>query len=111
MNPEDYLPLSAPMYSILVTLGEDSLHGYGIIRRFEDETGQEGALLPGSVYNTLSRLMRQGLVQEVPPPEDDEDGRRRYYCVTETGRAVARAETARLQSLLNLAESGGLAGG
>ena len=109
MDPESLLPLSAPMYSVLITLGEDAMHGYGVIQRFEKSTGQEGALLPGSVYNTISRMLKQQLVEEVEAPADEVDVRRRYYRATEFGRAVARAESARLRGLLDLAAEGGLA--
>ena len=111
MDAEALLPLSAPMYAVLITLGDDALHGYGVIQRFEARTGQKGALLPGSVYNTIARLLKQGLVEEVPAPSDDDDGRRRYYRATEFGREVARAETDRLRGLLSLAEARGYGGG
>jgi DNA-binding PadR family transcriptional regulator len=61
MNIDDYLPLSAPMYSVLITLGDGAMHGFGIIETFEENTGQRGALLPGSLYNTIARMMKQGL--------------------------------------------------
>ena len=37
--------------------------------------------------------------------EERSGGRRRYYRLTELGRAVARAESARLKRLLGLAEA------
>jgi DNA-binding PadR family transcriptional regulator len=98
------------MYAVLITLGEDAMHGYGVIQRFEERTGQEGALLPGSVYNTIARMLKQELVEEVAAPPEAEDARRRYYRATRFGRAVARAESLRLQEMLRLAEEGGLAG-
>ena len=88
MNPESMLPLSAPMYAVLITLGDDEMHGYGIIQRFEARTGREGDLLPGSVYNTISRMLKQGMIEETPAPEDAEDARRRYYRATTFGLAT-----------------------
>ena len=111
MNPDDFLPLSTPMYAVLITLGSGAMHGFGIIEAFEDRTGQEGALLPGSLYNTIARMTKQSLLDEVPPPTDERDGRKRYYRATELGRAVAIAETTRLRALLTLADSGGFAVG
>lgn len=110
MNPQTFLPLSPPTYAILITLGERSLHGYGIIQAFESRTGHDGTLLPGSLYNTIARMLRQNLLEEVPPPGEDDDGRKRYYRATPLGRAVARAESERLEALLGLAREGGLAG-
>ena len=101
-QPEDFLPLSAPMYAVLVTLGDASMHGYGIIQTFEESTGQRGALLPGSLYNTLARMVGMELLREASPPTDDADGRRRYYQVTGLGAAVRAAESARLRMLLAL---------
>ena len=109
MSGEDHLPLSAPMYAVLITIGDGAMHGFGIIESFEATTGQRGALLPGSLYNTIARMMKSGLLDEVPPPPDETDGRKRYYRATELGRSVAEAETARLRALLALADQGGLA--
>lgn len=110
MDPVDFLPLSSPTYAVLITLGDRSLHGYGIIRAFEARTGQEGALLPGSLYNTIARMLRQNLLEEVPSPPQEEDRRKRYYRATPLGRKVARAESERLETLLGFAREGGLAG-
>ena len=104
MKAEEFLPLSAPMYAVLVTLGDAPMHGYGIIQTFEETTGQEGALLPGSLYNTIARMVKMGLLEEVPPPDADDQARRRYYEATALGRAVRRAESARLRTLLALAD-------
>lgn len=111
-NPEDYLPLTPPVYQILLTMGDSVMHGYGIIQEFEAQTGQVGALLPGSLYNTISRMLKAGLIVESdrrPDPAEDDD-RRRYYEVTPLGMQVARAESERLRSLLQLARSRKLAG-
>ncbi|MEM7415876.1 MAG: PadR family transcriptional regulator [Gemmatimonadota bacterium] len=109
MNAHDFLPLSAPMYAVLITIGDGAMHGLGIIQTFEESTGQSGALLPGSLYNTIARMSKQGLLEEVAPPIGDRDDRKRYYAVTELGRAVRSAESARLRTLLALADRGGLA--
>lgn len=109
MNIEDHLPLSAPMYAVLITLGDGAMHGFGIIESFEATTGQRGALLPGSLYNTIARMLKYELLDEVPPPPEESDGRKRYYRATELGRSVATAESARLRTLLTLADQGGLA--
>ena len=103
-EPEEFLPLSHPVYQILLTLGDATMHGYGIIQEFERQTGHVGALLPGSLYNTMGRMLKAGLVEEADGPGDAAHERRRYYAVTELGREVARAESRRLRSLLRLAE-------
>jgi DNA-binding PadR family transcriptional regulator len=111
MDPESLLPLSAPTYAVLITLGDEAMHGYGVIQRFEARTGQRGALLPGSVYNTIARMLNQELIEEVGAPPEENDARRRYYRATAFGREVARAESERLRGLLSLAEARGYGGG
>jgi DNA-binding PadR family transcriptional regulator len=92
------------MYSVLLTLGNRAMHGYGIILEFEARTGQEGVLLPGSLYNTIARMLKMALVEEVEPPAAADDRRKRYYRATELGQRVARAESERMRGLLRLAE-------
>ena len=102
---EGFLPLSPPVYQVLLALGKGPLHGYAIIQEFEHRTGQVGALLPGSLYNTIARMVKAGLIAESDDrPADDDDSRRRYYAVTDLGRDVARAESQRLRTLLDMAD-------
>jgi len=109
MKTNSFLPLSTPTYAVLITLGRNSMHGLGIIEAFESSTGQQSTLLPGSLYNTMARMMKQGLLDEVDAPEGERDGRKRYYHATDLGIAVAAAETARLRALIVLADTGRLA--
>lgn len=109
MNPT---PSLAPqMYHILLALGEETLHGYGIIQAFEELTEGAETLLPGSLYAALSRMVEDGLVEEARAPRGAGSGgpARRYYRMTARGRAAARAESARRARLLELARMRGLA--
>ena len=108
-NPEDALPLSPPVYHVLLALGEDTMHGYGLMQSFRNMTGGTDLLLPGTLYATLARMVETGLLAEAPPPELGADRRRRYYRVTDWGRRVGSLESARLARLLTLAERQGLA--
>ena len=103
---ESFLPLSTPVFQILLALGDQQLHGYAIIQEFERKTGQAKALLPGSLYNTIARMLKAGLIEEpkVRPGGKGDDERRRYYQVTVLGKAVARAESERLRALLHTAQ-------
>ena len=101
---ERFLPLTVPAYHVLLALGGRALHGYGMMQALEEKTGGRDALLPGTLYATLARLVDEGLLEELAEPPEDADRRRRYYRVTELGRAVARAESARLRRLLGVAE-------
>ncbi|HSG47617.1 MAG TPA: PadR family transcriptional regulator [Longimicrobiales bacterium] len=112
-DPETHLPLSGQHYHILLALGNEAMHGYGIIQAFEAMTEGRETLLPGSLYAALGRLVEVGLLEETEPPAGVASGgpRRRYYRVTDLGRAVARAESSRLARLLELARGRNLAPG
>lgn len=108
-TPEAFLPLTGPEYHVLLALGEEVLHGYAMMQELDEKTDGRESLLPGTLYTTLARMVEQGLLEEVAdPPEPDADRRRRYYRVTELGRAVGRAESARLRRLLRVAEGADL---
>lgn len=109
-DPEAFLPLTTPEYHVLLALGDDALHGYAMMQALEAKTEGRDALLPGTLYATVARMVVRGLLSELDePPEPDADRRRRYYRVTELGRRVARAESARMRRLLEVAEREDLA--
>ena len=49
---EDLLPLSPPVWYVLLALGSDELHGYAIMQAFEGLTEGSERLLPGTLYAT-----------------------------------------------------------
>jgi DNA-binding PadR family transcriptional regulator len=103
-DPAALLPLSPPVFAILLTLGSETMHGYRIMQEVERRTEGRETLLPGSMYATIARMVQDGLIGEMaPPPAADSDRRRRFYRATAFGRAVARAEADRMQALLRLA--------
>lgn len=104
-EPESFLPLTTPEYHVLLALGDRALHGYAMMQALEEKTEGRETLLPGTLYATLARMVARGLLAELDEaPEPDADRRRRYYRVTALGRAVALAESARLQRLLRVAQ-------
>jgi len=110
LDPEAFLPLTVPEYHVLLALGHDALHGYGMMQALEERTGGADMLLPGTLYTTLARMVGKGLLDELArPPEPGADARRRYYRATELGLAVAKAESARLARLLRVARAADLA--
>jgi DNA-binding PadR family transcriptional regulator len=110
-DPESRLPLPTAAFHILVALADGDRHGYAIMQDVAAGTSGRLKLNPGTLYTTIRRLLEQGLVTELderPDPEED-DERRRYYRLTDMGRAVAKAEAARLQQMLAFARQAGLA--
>lgn len=106
MKVHEFLPLRFTVYHILVALSEGKRHGYGIIQEIEAHTNGRLRMPPGTLYGALSRLVEQGLIEEIENDSvEDEQRRRRYYHLTELGQRVMVAEAQRLEELVNLARS------
>lgn len=99
------VPLSPPVFHVLLALGDEVKHGYGIMQGFEELTEGRDQLLAGTLYATLSRMVESGLIEEATPPEGDRSGGapRRHYRVTARGRAAAAAESERMRRLVHVA--------
>ena len=110
--PHDLLPLTPPVFHILLALADEERHGYGIMQDVARQTGDALQLGPGTLYGCLKRMLASGLVEESderPDPALD-DERRRYYRMTALGKRVVRAEAQRLTSAVIAARTK-LAGG
>lgn len=103
----DPLPLTPPVFHILVALSEGEKHGYAIMQDVASQTNDALQLGPGTLYGCLKRMLAAGLVEESeerPDPELD-DSRRRYYRMTALGRRAVRAEAARLAKAVTAAKA------
>jgi len=110
--PKDLLPLTPPVFHILLALSGEELHGYGIMQDVARQTDGDLQLGPGTLYGCLKRMLAAGLVEESderPDPAMD-DERRRYYRVTELGQRVVRAEAQRLENAVSVARTRKLLG-
>lgn len=106
------LPLTPPVFHILVALADGERHGYGIMQDVAHQTNGSLQLGPGTLYGCLKRMLAAGLVEESderPDPELD-DARRRYYRITSLGLRAARAEAERLAGAVSAARSRKLLG-
>lgn len=110
-GPDEYLPLSPAVLDIVLALGGDELHGYGIMREVRRRTDGRRRLAPGTLYRSLRQMQERGLVEESEerPDPDLDDERRRYYRLTDLGRRVTVAEVERLEGLVRAARSKGFA--
>jgi DNA-binding PadR family transcriptional regulator len=111
-DSENYLPLTAAVFHILLALSDGEKHGYAIMRLVEETTQGRMVLGPGTLYGAVKRLLRSGLIVESdyrPDPVID-DSRRRYYRLTDLGRAVLTAESERLADLVEYARRKDLLG-
>jgi DNA-binding PadR family transcriptional regulator len=98
-------PLSPAVLVILLSLAEREKHGYQIMK---DSRRPEGGMLnlgPGTLYGSLERIMRDGLVEEAGISDNE---RRRYYRLTQRGRAVLAREVERLEAAISSARALGL---
>jgi DNA-binding PadR family transcriptional regulator len=103
----EVLPLTPPVFHILLALAEEERHGYGIMQDVAQQTGGALQLGPGTLYGCLKRMVAAGLVEECderPDPALD-DERRRYYRMTPAGRRAVRAEAQRLAVAVTIAMS------
>ncbi len=103
--PLDLLPLPVAQLHILLALATGDKHGYAIMGEVEVLTEGAVTMGPGTLYGTVKKMLKAGLVEESderPDPELD-DQRRRYYRITGLGRRVLDAEVDRMEQLARTA--------
>ena len=98
INPGNVLPLSPVVFSILLALAGSDKHGYGIMKEAALPEGGGVIMGPGTLYGSLDRMMRSGLVEETGLTDNE---RRRYYRITKFGTEVFSAEAARLARVMS----------
>lgn len=100
-------PLPAAAFQILLSLVDEDLHGYAIMRQVANQTDGRMRLGPGTLYSSIQTLLDHKLIEELDSREDAKLGheRRRYYHLTLAGRKVARFEANRLADLLRVART------
>ncbi|MEP6689734.1 MAG: PadR family transcriptional regulator [Gemmatimonadaceae bacterium] len=98
--------LTPAVFHILLALADGERHGYAIAQETERVSDGGVRLGPGTLYGSIQRLLRDGLIEEstrVRRAADDE--RRRYYKLTAAGRRVLEHETARMSALVTAARA------
>ena len=103
---QNLLPLSLPVFHMLLSLCEGERHGYALKREILRRTDGRLNLGSGALYGSINKMLELGLIEESderPDPHLD-DERRRYYRITAKGRHVVQAEVVRLRDLVRLAE-------
>ena len=98
-------PLSPAVFAILLSLAEGEKHGYLIMKDARTPAGGGVKLGPGTLYGSLDRMRRDGLVEESGTSDDE---RRRFYRLTQRGQGVLAAELSRLDAAVASARSLGL---
>lgn len=106
-KPEAFLPLKSNWFHILLSLVGGEQHGYGIMQDVLERTAGRVRLWPATLYGSLKRLIKEGLILESgdrPAPEFD-DARRRYYRLTPLGHRVLDLESQRLKDLVRMLDA------
>ena len=90
---------------IRLALSGGDKHGYAIMKEVDALTRGSMTMGPGTLYGTVKRLLKAGLIEETeerPDPRLD-DERRRYYRLTGFGARALDLEIARMEHLADAA--------
>jgi PadR family transcriptional regulator PadR len=91
-KPAELLPGTLDLL-ILKAVSLGSLHGYGVLLRIEQISGNSLHIQQGALYPALYRLEQQGLIESEWGLSDN-NRRAKYYTLTALGRARLRDESA-----------------
>ena len=88
-----YVPMTETGFYILLCLREEA-HGGGIVKKTEQLTNGEIKISPGTLYGSLSKMEKDGLITLVQKEEN-----RKIYRITELGSQVLELEMKRIERL------------
>ena len=94
-----YVPMTETSFYILLCLRRPN-HGYGVIQRVQQLTDGDIVLAPGTMYGSLSKMEKDGLIAFVA-----EEDKRRIYQITELGTQVLELELKRIDRLHRTVQS------
>lgn len=88
-----YVPMTETGFYILLCLQKEA-HGYSIVQQVKQLTGGEIRISPGTLYGSLSKMEKDGLIRFLR-----EEEKRKIYSITELGQQVLKLETKRIERL------------
>lgn len=91
--------LTDSAFYILSSVIEEK-HGYLIMKTIEDLTNNEVAIGPASLYTTLKKLLKAGLIKI----NEASDENKKVYKITEMGREMLVKEIERKKRMIGFAE-------
>lgn len=97
-NPD--VPLSPPIFYILLSLATSDRHGYDIMKQVEHDSQGKIKLGAGTLYGAIKRMLEEKLIIE----QETNHARRKYYHLTEKGRGIFSSELQRLNDAVELAK-------
>lgn len=93
-----YIPLTETAFYILLCLRQPN-HGYGVVQSVEQLTNGELRLAPGTMYGSLSKMEKDGVIRFIR-----EEEKRKIYQVTDLGNQLLQLELQRIQKLYYIAK-------
>ena len=88
------LPQGALEMLVLKSVSLGPLHGYGILLRIQQISGERLEILQGSFYTAIYRLERRGWIKG-KWGESENNRRARFYSLTAAGTRQLKTETSR----------------
>ncbi|MDD6811546.1 MAG: PadR family transcriptional regulator [Lachnospiraceae bacterium] len=88
-----YVPMTETCFYILYCLQEE-MHGYNIGLKVKEMTGGEITISPGTMYGSLSKMEKDGLIRFVK-----EEEKRKIYTITDLGKQLLELELTRIERL------------
>lgn len=88
-----YVPMTETAFYILLCLKKPN-PGYGIVQTVEKMTDGEVRLAPGTMYGSLSKMEKDGLIQFIK-----EEDKRKIYQITNLGSEILQIELKRIERL------------
>jgi DNA-binding PadR family transcriptional regulator len=88
-----YIPMTETGFYILFCLQKPQ-HGYGIGQQVKQMTGGEVTISPGTMYGTLSKMEKDGLITFLR-----EEDKRKLYQISSLGREILDIELRRIERL------------
>ena len=99
-------PLTPAVLHILLALSTKERHGYGIMKQVESDSQGKVTMGPGTLYGSIGRMIKAGLIREsnkqIDPEMDDE--RRIYYKIIGLGQKALAAELQRYREIVAVAK-------
>lgn len=93
-----YVPMTETAFYILLCLKKPN-HGYGVVQTVERLTDGAIRLAPGTMYGSLSKMEKDGLIRFVR-----EEDKRKIYQITDLGLEVLELERGRIERLYRVAQ-------
>jgi DNA-binding PadR family transcriptional regulator len=97
----EFLPLTEPVFLILLSLAGQPQHGYSILKDVERLSDGRVVLSTGTLYGALRRLLQEEWIERLK--EQDRSRSRQAYRLTSWGRRNLQAEVGRMKHLTRLA--------